>query len=89
MNEAASKIVDALGGVTAVAKIFNIKPPSVFSWKKKGIPHARVMYLEAVYQHQIAGCDIGAATRQLPQRRMWSMRHASEAKATLLQAPKA
>lgn len=62
MNENASKIVDALGGVTVVAKIFEIKPPSVFGWKLRGIPHARAMYLKAVHKDDLVGLDIDAAT---------------------------
>lgn len=63
MNEKASKIVDALGGVTVVAKMFEITPPSVFNWKVRGIPHVRAMYLKAVYKDDLVGLDIDAATR--------------------------
>ncbi|MDY7537661.1 Cro/CI family transcriptional regulator [Undibacterium sp. RTI2.1] len=44
-----SKIIDKLGGTSAVAKIFDISPPSVSDWKKTGIPKARRMYLELKY----------------------------------------
>lgn len=40
-----SQIIDSLGGTFAVASIFEIKPPSVSEWRKKGIPKARLMYL--------------------------------------------
>jgi hypothetical protein len=42
-------IVKSLGGITATAKMFEIKPPSVAEWlSKKHIPKARVMYLKLV-----------------------------------------
>lgn len=42
-----SAIIEALGGTCAVAKIFDIEPPSVSEWKKNGeIPRARLMYLQ-------------------------------------------
>ena len=37
--------IDALGGTNAVAKICNVKPPSVSQWRTDGIPEARLMYL--------------------------------------------
>jgi hypothetical protein len=41
MND--SKIIDDLGGTSAVAAMFEppIKPPSVSEWRKKGIPDSR------------------------------------------------
>lgn len=44
-----SQLIDALGGTGAVAKIFDIEPPSVSYWRSRGIPKARLMYLRAVY----------------------------------------
>lgn len=38
-------IIDAFGGTTKVAKIFNIKPPSVSEWRDSGIPSSRLMCL--------------------------------------------
>lgn len=43
------KIISELGGTYAVARIFDIRPPSVTRWKVRGIPRARRMYLEVVY----------------------------------------
>lgn len=43
-----SEIIDALGGTAAVARLCQVKPPSVSDWRKEGIPPARRMYLEAV-----------------------------------------
>lgn len=44
----ANKIIDALGGTTAVARLCEIKPPSVAEWRKAGIPNARLMYLRVI-----------------------------------------
>lgn len=49
MNDNACKIIDALGGTFAVAKLCQIKPPSVSEWRRQGIPKAREMFLKAVH----------------------------------------
>ena len=41
-----SEIIDRLGGTTEVARICQIKPPSVSEWRTTGIPPARRQYLE-------------------------------------------
>jgi len=41
-------IIDELGGTSAVAQLFNIKPGSVSEWRHTGIPPARLMYLKVV-----------------------------------------
>lgn len=41
----ANKIIDSLGGTAEVARICDVKPPSVSEWRVVGIPHARLMYL--------------------------------------------
>lgn len=51
MNINSKEIINALGGTSKVAKIFNITMPSVTGWKSKGIPLARLMYLEVKYPH--------------------------------------
>ena len=39
-------LISSLGGVNAVAKLFDIAPPSVSAWKKnKKIPKARIQFL--------------------------------------------
>lgn len=38
-------VIDAFGGTSKVAKLFNIKPPSVSEWRESGIPSARLMCL--------------------------------------------
>lgn len=42
-------VISELGGIAATARIFRVKPPSIVGWLNKGIPDARMMYLEAVY----------------------------------------
>lgn len=44
----ANKIIDSLGGTSAVAKICNVKPASVSQWRTDGIPDARLMYLQVI-----------------------------------------
>jgi len=41
-----SEIIDRLGGTTEVARICQIKPPSVSEWRSTGIPSARRQFLE-------------------------------------------
>ena len=40
-----AEIIELLGGVTVVARYFEIKPPSVFGWLETGIPEVRLMAL--------------------------------------------
>ena len=40
-----SEIIQLLGGVTAVARLLGIKPPSVHSWIADGIPESRLIAL--------------------------------------------
>lgn len=46
MNTYANTIIDALGGTAEVARICEIKPPSVSEWRSSGIPQARLMFLK-------------------------------------------
>jgi DNA-binding transcriptional regulator YdaS (Cro superfamily) len=39
------EIIQLLGGVTAVAKLLGIKPPSVHAWQSDGIPEGRLIEL--------------------------------------------
>lgn len=45
MND--SEIIQLLGGVTAVARMLEIKPPSVHAWIEDGIPESRLRELAA------------------------------------------
>lgn len=54
----ASEIIDKLGGPTAVAKLLNIKPPSVHAWRTGGIPDDKLIRLAPVLERA------GIATRR-------------------------
>lgn len=41
----ATEIIQLLGGVTSVARLLGIKPPSVHAWLVDGIPEARLIEL--------------------------------------------
>lgn len=41
-----SDLIDLLGGTFEVARLCEVKPPSVSEWRRKGIPRARLMYLK-------------------------------------------
>lgn len=62
MNKSAIQVIDALGGTAKVAKLFDVRMPSVCGWKRHGIPAARMQLIKAVHHHAIAGIDIHAAT---------------------------
>ena len=63
-NEMAIKIIDRLGGTTCVATIFDITKASVSNWRKKGIPPARLMYLEVARPDVLIGIVKGVAVRK-------------------------
>jgi len=44
-NPSASEIIDRIGGTVAVAELCDVKSPSVFEWRRKGIPKARLQFL--------------------------------------------
>jgi len=44
-----SKFIDRLGGTAAVARMCNVKQPSVSEWRTRGIPAARRQYLELLH----------------------------------------
>lgn len=43
-----NKIIDALGGTAAVARMCEITQPSVSEWRKQGIPRARLLFFRAI-----------------------------------------
>ena len=49
MDQEAIKVIDALGGSSAVARLCKVTPQAVGQWRKDGIPDARRMYLEVVH----------------------------------------
>ena len=52
------QILDGLGGTTAVARMLNIRPPSVHAWRKSGIPRDRAIILAVLAEQR------GITTRQ-------------------------
>lgn len=62
VNQHATQIIEALGGTTQVAKLCEIRAPSVSEWKEWGIPKARMMFLKLVHEKELAGIDCEAAT---------------------------
>lgn len=41
----ACRLIDALGGTSAVANLFEIDPGAVSQWRRNGIPKPRMQYL--------------------------------------------
>ena len=64
MNQHATKIIEALGETAEVARLFDVRMPSVSAWKKAGIPKARMMYLKVAHPGALSGVDVEAATAQ-------------------------
>lgn len=60
-NAQAIKVIEALGGVAEVSRIFSISMPSVSAWQAEGIPDARMMYLEVAHAEKLHGIDLAAA----------------------------
>lgn len=52
------KIIDGLGGTSAVARYLGIRPPSVSDWKKSGIPDDKLIRLAPLAEQK------GIATRK-------------------------
>ena len=44
----AIRLIDALGGTCEVARLCDIKPPSVTGWKTYGIPKPWIKYFEQI-----------------------------------------
>ena len=53
MND--QEIIEILGGVTAVARMLEIKPPSVHGWLTTGIPEGRLRDLAAQIEIKSGG----------------------------------
>lgn len=61
MNLHAVQVIDALGGTAEVARLCEVRMPSVSDWKREGIPHARLKYLAEVGKDKLQGIDLRAA----------------------------
>lgn len=68
-NPTASEIIDRLGGTTEVARICQIKPPSVSEWRSSGIPPARRQFLELLMPEAFDAPATGVV-RRLSDKRM-------------------
>lgn len=44
-----SAVIDRLGGTFAVARLCEVRPPSVSEWRNVGIPRARKQFLRLAY----------------------------------------
>lgn len=53
----ANLIIDALGGTAEVARLCNVKSPSVSEWRQNGIPPARLQYLRLLRPEVFADQD--------------------------------
>lgn len=40
-----SRLIDALGGTVAAARVFEVRPQAVSQWRRQGIPKSRIMFL--------------------------------------------
>lgn len=45
-------LIESLGGTCAVARFFNIKPPSVSGWKADGIPKDRLICMAPILEEK-------------------------------------
>jgi len=59
MDKEAARIIDALGGTTAVARKACSPISTVHSWRKNGIPPSRLAHLKLLAQQE--GVDLGRA----------------------------
>jgi hypothetical protein len=57
MNEFSNTVIDRLGGTSAVAKICDVKPPSVHQWRTDGIPKYRLQFLRLAYPAAFEGLE--------------------------------
>jgi hypothetical protein len=61
-----SQIIDSLGGTVAVAKLCQIKPPSVSEWKRNNaIPHAWEMFLRQIRPDAFQASEGGRKGRSI------------------------
>lgn len=60
------EMIKLLGGVTAVARLLGIKPPSVHSWMSDGIPESRLIALAG--QIELRSCGRFSRRERWPDR---------------------
>ena len=54
---ASSDVIDRLGGTAAVARMCDIKPPSVSEWRRNGIPKPWLKFLRLARPDVLAEID--------------------------------
>jgi len=64
MNTAASELIDALGGTSAVSRMTKAPTSTVHSWRKNGIPASRMDHLRLAAKE--AGVEMPAVGEQVP-----------------------
>lgn len=62
MNKHANRIINQLGGTAEVARMFQIRMPSVSGWRQDGIPKGRMLFIKTVHPKSLRGADAKAAT---------------------------
>jgi hypothetical protein len=83
MNTTACRIIDALGGTSAVARKAHAPISTVHSWRKNGIPASRLAHLELISKAE--GTDISdlIEAAKLPFRPSLSLTSGPESAAAL------
>jgi DNA-binding transcriptional regulator YdaS (Cro superfamily) len=66
-----SELIDALGGTAAVARLVNVRPPSVHEWRSRGIPGDKIMLLGADIERVTHGEVRRWDLRPLDWHRIW------------------
>jgi len=61
METQADKIIDALGGTSAVAKLVEAPVSTVHSWRSMGIPRSRLAHLRLIAEVRKLDVPFGAA----------------------------
>lgn len=60
METPASRVIDAFGGTTAVARLVEAPVSTVHSWRKNGIPSSRLHHLRLASRAKRLKVDIDA-----------------------------
>ncbi|WP_367113940.1 carph-isopro domain-containing protein [uncultured Sphingomonas sp.] len=66
METPASKVIDAFGGTTAVARLVEAPVSTVHSWRKNGIPNSRLHHLRLASRAKRIKVDIDALLSSAP-----------------------
>lgn len=67
-NPTPDEIIDALGGTSEVARLCEVRPPSVSEWRRTGIPKSRLMFLRlakpAAFEKLTTSLDVALESSQ-------------------------